>query len=118
MDRFEAILEAAKDAGADAASYIMLRLPLEVSPLWQDWLDTHYLNRATRVMGLLRDMHGGKDYEAAWGKRMRGEGSYADLIAQRFALATKRLGLAVKTPPLRKGLFRPPTRAGDQLSLF
>ncbi len=114
----EAILEAAKDAGADAASYIMLRLPLEVSPLWQDWLDTHYPNRATRVMGLLRDMHGGKDYESAWGKRMRGEGSYADLITQRFALATKRLGLAVKTPPLRTDLFRPPPRAGDQLSLF
>ena len=114
----EDILAAGRGAGADAASYIMLRLPREVSPLWQDWLDTHYPNKAARVMGLLRDMHGGKDYDPAWNKRMRGEGAYADLIAQRFALAIKRLGLHSKTPPLRTDLFRPPPRAGDQLSFF
>ncbi len=114
----EALLEAGANAGADAASWIMLRLPLEVSPLFQDWLATHYPDRAARVMGLVREMHGGKDYEAKWGQRMRGTGPYADMIAQRFARAARRLGLDRPQPALRCDLFDPPQRAGDQLRLI
>ena len=114
----EHILEAGAEAGADAASWIMLRLPREVSPLWQEWLAEHYPDRAARIMARLREMHGGKDYDARWGRRMRGEGAYAEIIARRFAVAARRLGLDRRTPPLRCDLFRPPKRAGDQLSLF
>ncbi|HBS49420.1 MAG TPA: radical SAM protein [Rhodobacteraceae bacterium] len=114
----EAILAAGAEAGADAASWIMLRLPREVSELWQEWLAEHYPGRAGRVMARLREMHGGKEYDASWGRRMRGEGHYAALVAQRFRLAARRLGLDRPQPPLRCDLFAPPARAGDQLSLF
>ncbi|NKX46373.1 PA0069 family radical SAM protein [Roseibacterium sp. KMU-115] len=114
----EAILQAARDAGAVAASTIPLRLPREVSGLWQDWLAAQYPERVGRVMGKIRDMHGGRDYDPAWGRRMTGQGLWADLIAQRFARATRALGLAERMPPLRCDLFRAPARAGDQLSLF
>ena len=114
----EAILEAGRDAGAVAASWIMLRLPLEVAELFRDWLSEHYPDRAARVMGRVRDLHGGKDYDPAWGKRMTGEGLFAELVAQRFAVAIKRLGLKRDLPPLRRDLFRVPPRTGDQLSLF
>ncbi|SIS78209.1 DNA repair photolyase [Roseivivax lentus] len=114
----EAILEAGRDAGADAASWIMLRLPREVAPLWQDWLETHYPDAASRVMARLREMHGGAVYSSKWHTRMRGEGPYAQIVAQRFALATRRLGLDHPTAPLRTDLFRVPPRAGDQLALF
>ncbi len=114
----EAILTAGRDAGADAASWIMLRLPLEVAPLWQEWLAEHYPDRANRILNHLRDMHGGELYSAQWNKRMRGQGVYAELIAQRFHTAVRRLGLAIKTPALRCDLFQPPLRAGDQMSLF
>lgn len=70
----EAILTAGKNAGARHASWIMLRLPREVSPLFQDWLSQHYPDRADRIMARLREMHGCKDYEANWGHRMRGSG--------------------------------------------
>ena len=112
------ILEAAAEAGAKGASWIMLRLPLEVSPLFRDWLDRHVPDRAAKVMARVRDVHGGKDYDPDWGRRMRGEGIWSDLIAQRFGLAIRRYGLAKDMPPLRTDLFSPPPRAGDQLSLF
>ena len=114
----EALLEAGKAAGADAASWIMLRLPREVSPLFQQWLGEHFPDRAGRVMARLREMHGGKEYDPAWGKRMRGEGVYADMIAKRFEIAAKRLGLVESQPKLRCDLFRVPKRIGDQLDLF
>jgi len=114
----EEILEAGKAAGAKAASYISLRLPQEVSPLFQDWLATHYPDRAAKVMARVRELHGGKDYDGAWGKRFRGEGIWADLMAKRFKLATSRLGLDGIQPPLRTNLFRPPTQAGEQMPLF
>ncbi len=114
----EAILARAAGAGARAASWIMLRLPLEVSPLFQEWLAEHFPDRAARVMARLREMHGGRDYSPEWGKRMRGEGHYAKLIGARFAHAAKRLGLDAPLPPLRCDRFRVPPRAGDQLSLF
>lgn len=114
----EAILEAGAKAGAHHASWIMLRLPREVSPLVQDWLAQHLPNRAGRIMARLREMHGGRDYDARWGHRMRGEGAYADMIARRFALAIKRLGLLSRADPLRCDLFRAPYPATAQLSLF
>ncbi|OWU83428.1 DNA repair photolyase [Oceanicola sp. 22II-s10i] len=112
----ERMLEAAAEAGAVAASWIMLRLPLEVSPLFRDWLAEHYPDRAARVMARVREMHGGRDYSAEWGKRMRGEGHYAGIIAQRFKAAARRLGLDRPQPELRCDLFRAPrldTRQGD-----
>ena len=114
----EHILEAGAEAGADAASWIMLRLPLEVAPLWRRWLEEHYPDRAARIMARLREMHGGQDYSARWHHRMRGEGPYAEIIARRFARAARQFGLNGTRPPLRCDLFRPPPRAGDQLSLF
>lgn len=114
----ESLLEAGHDAGADAASWIMLRLPREVSELWQSWLQQHEPARAEKVMSKLREMHGGRDYDPRWGHRMRGEGEYAGIVAKRFALAVKRLGLATKTAPLRCDLFSRPAQAGDQLTLF
>ncbi len=114
----EALLEAGKDAGAGAASWIMLRLPLEVSPLFREWLAAHYPDRAKRIMGLVRDMHDGRDYAADWGRRMRGSGTYADMIARRFELAARRFDLDQKQPALRCDLFRPPIRSGDQLPLL
>ena len=114
----EKILEACAGAGATAASWIMLRLPREVSPLFQDWLAEHYPDRATRVMNRLREMHGGADYSAQWHKRMRGEGPYAAMIAQRFRAAVKRYRLDAPQPELRCDLFRVPVKPGEQLSLF
>lgn len=114
----ESLLEAGLDAGASAASWIMLRLPREVSPIVQEWLTEHFPDRAGRVMGLLRAMHGGADYDAQWGHRMRGQGRYAEMIAQRFKLATRRIGLNDKQPQLRSDLFCPPARIGDQMPLI
>lgn len=114
----EALLGAGCEAGADAASWIMLRLPLEVSPLFREWLAQHYPDRAARVMGLVREMHGGKDYEAKWHRRMLGSGPYAEMVAGRFDRAARQLGLNQVQPKLRCDLFKPPARAGDQLSLL
>ncbi len=113
----ENILAAAADAGAKSAEWIMLRLPAEVSPLFQEWLAVHHPDRAARIMARVREMHGGKDYSAQWGQRMRGEGMYADLIARRFNVASVRVGLNRRSAKLRTDLFRVPGRA-QQLQLF
>ncbi|MDE3027207.1 MAG: PA0069 family radical SAM protein [Paracoccaceae bacterium] len=113
----EPILTAARDAGATSAAMISLRLPREVSPLFRDWLARHYPDRAAHVMGRVRELHGGKDYDADWGKRMSGEGIWADLMAQRFRLAKTRLGLDRPQAKLRCDLFKIPPKPGDQLSL-
>ena len=114
----EAILQAGAEAGADAASWIMLRLPREVSPLFQEWLARHYPDRAGKVMRLVRDMHDGKDYDPQWGRRLRGTGPYAALVARRFEAAARRLGLDEAQPALRCDLFEVPLGEGDQPSLF
>lgn len=114
----EAILAAGKEAGARSASWIMLRLPREVSPLVQEWLDVNFPDRAGRIMARLREMHGGKDYDARWGRRMRGEGPYAEIIARRFAVAIKRLKLKEMAPQMRCDLFIPPRLPSAQLDLF
>ncbi len=113
----EGIIKAAADAGARAASWIMLRLPLEVSTLFQAWMADNIPDRAGRVMARVREMHDGRDYSSDWGKRMRGEGPYAQMIAHRFTIAAKRNSLDGKLPSLRTDLFRVPGRA-TQLSLF
>jgi DNA repair photolyase len=113
----EPILDAARQAGAIAATYIGLRLPLEVSTLFQDWLKARFPDRAAKVMARVREMHGGRDYDPAFGKRMRGQGIWADLLERRFQLAHDRLGFARNLPPLRCDLFAPPGRMGDQMVL-
>lgn len=115
---FEPLLAAVHEAGAEAASYIALRLPMEVAPLFRDWLAEHFPDRAAKVMGRVRDMHGGRDYDPQWGQRMRGQGLWAELLRQRYHKAIARLGLVRDQPPLRRDLFAAPPRAGDQLSLF
>ncbi|MBV6649074.1 MAG: PA0069 family radical SAM protein [Hoeflea sp.] len=114
----ERILDSVKAAGADAAGYVMLRLPIEVSPLFRDWLLRHYPDRYRHVMSLVRSMRGGKDYDAEFGKRMRGTGPYAWQIARRFDLTAKRLGLNARKTPLRTDHFVPPHGEGVQLSLL
>ena len=89
----ERVLEAARDAGAVSAHYVVLRLPWEVNPLFQQWLEAHFPERAQRVMNRVREMRGGKDYDSDFSKRMHGEGVWADLIRQRFVKAVERLGL-------------------------
>ncbi|MBU9545596.1 PA0069 family radical SAM protein [Burkholderia multivorans] len=89
----ERVLEACAEAGATHASYIILRLPWEVAPLFKSWLAAHFPDRAERVMNRVRDMRGGKDYDSDFAKRMKGEGIWADLLRQRFRQAVKRLGL-------------------------
>ena len=113
----ETILEAAHEAGARSAGYVLLRLPHEIKELFRDWLAQRFPDRAEHVMSLIRQMHGGKDYDATFGKRMRGEGVFAQLLAQRFALAYARLGYG-RLPPLRSDLFQPPVPPSPQGSLF
>lgn len=114
----EAILAAAAEAGASAASWIMLRLPREVSGLFFDWLAEHYPDRRAKVEARLREMHGGALYSARWHHRMRGEGAHAALIAQRFALACRRLGLDAPQPALPVDQFRRPPENAGQGMLF
>ena len=89
----EAILEAAAASGARSAGWVLVRLPLEVAPLFREWLGTHYPERAAHVMSLIGQMRGGRDYESAFGTRMRGTGEFAALLGKRFAIASRRLGL-------------------------
>jgi len=114
----EAILTAAHAAGAVAASSIVLRLPREVSVLFRDWLQAAYPDRAARVMGRVRELHGGQDYDPHFGTRMVGQGPWAAMIQQRFKLATRKLGLDRSLPALRTDLFSRPPQRGDQLSFL
>ena len=111
----EAILKAAHQAGALSAEYILLRLPLETAGLFQEWLQQHYPLKAEHVMNRVREARGGKDYDAKFHQRLRGNGNYADLIAQRFDLMLRKLGMARSLPSLRSDLFRKPA-AGGQMS--
>lgn len=122
----ENVMRAAADAGATAAGYTVLRLPWEVNPLFQQWLQTHFPERAERVMNRIRDMRGGKDYDANFATRMRGEGLWADMIRQRFAKGLKRYGLGKsgRFAQLDCSLFRKPLsipvaeRTDGQLDIF
>jgi DNA repair photolyase len=114
----EAVLAAAKEAGARSAGYVLLRLPLEIKDLFREWLEANEPGRARHVMALIRQMRGGKDYDSQWGSRMRGTGPYAQMIARRFHMAVKKLGLNQPSRPLSINSFRRPERLGDQLSLL
>lgn len=114
----ERILDSGKAAGASEASYVLLRLPLEVSPLFRDWLLQNYPDRYRHVISLVRSMRDGKDYDAEFGKRMKGAGPYAWQISRRFEMATKRLGLMRRSLHLREDLFVSPNSDGVQLSLL
>jgi DNA repair photolyase len=114
----ERVLEAAAAAGATEAGYVVLRLPLEVADIFKDWLARDHPDRYRHVMSILRAMRGGKDYDAAFGKRMTGTGPYAWTLGRRFELATKRLGLNRYRHRLNTELFVAPVPVGGQLSLF
>ncbi|THD82720.1 MAG: PA0069 family radical SAM protein [Phenylobacterium sp.] len=114
----EAVLERAAAAGAKGAGYVALRLPLEIKDLFKEWLATDHPDRAGKVMSLIRQIRGGKDYDSQWGKRMKGEGPIAALMSRRFATARKRYGLDAKLDPLDFTQFAIPPKAGDQLKLF
>jgi DNA repair photolyase len=115
----EAILEAAVEAGARRAGYILIRLPYEVKDLFREWLSEHFPDRAAHVMSLIRDMRGGKDYDSSFGTRMRGTGPIAELLRTRFKLACSRLGLnsGSRELPQVTHLFRPPLLEGSQFQL-
>jgi DNA repair photolyase len=114
----EAVLERAAAVGARSAMYVTLRLPLEIKDLFREWLEEARPDRASRVMSLVRQMRGGKDYDAEFGKRMRGDGPIAELLKARFAAACRRLGLNEQRFEYDVSRFRVPPQAGDQLSLF
>jgi DNA repair photolyase len=114
----EAVLEAAHAAGATGAGYVTLRLPLEIRDLFQEWLAEARPDRASRVMSLVRQSRGGRDYDPQWGSRMRGTGPVADLIGARFHAAVKRLGLNQVERRRDVSQFRVPPNVGDQLNLF
>ena len=114
----ERILEAAREAGARTAFSIVLRLPWEVNPLFQQWLQLHFPQRATRVMARVREMRGGRDNDSRFGSRMTGQGVWAQLLRQRFDKASKRLGYSCERQALDLTQFSRPGAAGDQGSLF
>lgn len=112
----ERLLEAAREAGARSAGYVLLRLPLEIAELFEEWLQAHFPQRAEHVMSLVRQCRGGQNYDGRFGTRMRGEGPFAELLARRFQLACRRLGLDRRElGGLDCSRFSPP---GAQLALW
>ncbi len=114
----ERILDSAYAAGAREAGYVILRLPLEVAPIFKDWLLRHYPDRYRHVMSLIRSMRDGKDYDSEWGKRMKGAGPYAWQIGRRFEITAKRLGLNAERRTLRTDQFVVAAKATEQLMLL
>jgi DNA repair photolyase len=111
-----AILKAAAEAGATSAGYTIVRLPYAVAPLFEKWLDTHFPGRKEKVLNRLRTMHGGKLYDAQWGKRFGGEGIFAEQISQMFKVARRKAGIPGDGAELSTAPFRRP--GGAQLSLL
>jgi DNA repair photolyase len=112
-DDMEQVLEAAFEAGARRAFYQVLRLPWELSPMFRQWLEQHYPDRAARVMARVQDMRGGKDYDADFATRMKGQGIWADLLRQRFVKTCDRLGFNRTREPLDTTQFRPAALRGQ-----
>lgn len=104
----ESIVVAVSEAGAQAVDYIMLRLPMEVSDLFEEWLFTHRPDQATHILNRIRDVRSGQKNDARFGHRLRGEGVFADLLAQRFQRICKKTGMTARSVPLRSDLFQPP----------
>jgi DNA repair photolyase len=117
-EELEAVLGKAAEAGARSAGYVLLRLPLEIKDLFREWLEANEPGRAKHVMSLIRQMRGGKDYDSQWHTRMKGTGPYAEMIARRFQLAVKRLGLNREHVPLVLNRFERPAMLGEQLALL
>jgi len=118
-NEMEQILERASVAGATSAGYTMLRLPLELKSMFKEWLEQHFPDKAAHVLSLVAQSHGGRLYDSTWSKRMTGTGPYAEMLRLRFERACRKLGFGQRsTSPLGTSLFRPPPRAGDQLTLF
>ena len=117
-DELESLLEASRDAGAQFAGFTIVRLPLEVSSLFREWLEAKFPDRAGRVMRLIREMNGGRDYDPQWSRSKEPRSVYAKLIRERFEIATRRLGLDDEPPKLKVSLFRVPAEKTPQLSLF
>ncbi len=113
----EPILEAAAEAGAAEAAYTLIRLPLEIKDLFREWLQEHRPDRAARVESLISQVRGGALYRSEFGERMRGTGPYADLIRQRFRIASAKYGLQKRRQEIRADLFAPPPQPGQQLAL-
>ncbi len=118
----EHVLDEAARAGAQEAAYVILRLPNELKDIFKEWLAVHYPERADHVISIVRQMRGGRDNDPRFGERMRGTGNFAELIAKRFAIACKRLGLnghggGRRPPELDCTRFVPPSPAG-QMKLF
>jgi len=114
----ERILDAAAHAGVKEASYVLLRLPLEVRDLFREWLMANYPDRYRHVFTLIRDMRGGRDYDSQWGTRMKGTGPMSWMIGRRFEIACEKLGLNKRRSKLTTDHFARPKRCGQQLSLF
>jgi len=114
----ERILDAAAAAGVQGAGYVILRLPLEVRDLFREWLMANFPDRFRHVFKLIREMRGGRDYDATWGRRMTGAGPYAWMIGRRFEVACEKLNLNVGKARLTTEHFRPPRQGSVQLSLF
>ncbi len=114
----EAILEQAAARGVRYAGYVMLRLPHEVRPLFEQWLAEHEPGKAERVLNRIRDLRGGRENDPQFGRRMRGTGVYADLIRSRYTLACKRLGLNRSAHTLDTSRFTPPITRPQQLTLW
>ncbi|MBL8460639.1 MAG: PA0069 family radical SAM protein [Zoogloea sp.] len=113
----ERVLSAAREAGADTAGFVLLRLPHELKALFEDWLHSHFPDRANHVLSLLRQLRGGRLNDSRFGHRMRGQGVYAELYRQRMQKICSRLQLNSNRRPLNTEAFRPPAR-GPQLNLF
>ncbi|HCW62387.1 MAG TPA: radical SAM protein, partial [Sphingobium sp.] len=112
----ESVVARVAAAGARDVSYILVRLPHEVAPLFRAWLDEHHPDRAGKVMAIIRDLRGGRDNDPHFGSRMKGQGVWADLIRTRFIKARRKAGLGGEKLALRTDLFRPPE--GAQMRLF
>jgi DNA repair photolyase len=113
-----ALLEAAAEAGAASASYLLLRLPFAVRPIFEDWVTRHYPDKAPRVISLIRHTRGGRMNDSQWGRRMRGEGRYAEGIERTFQIFRKKHGLDRQLAPLDHSKFTPPQPTSGQLRLF
>ncbi len=114
----ERILDAAAAAGVQGAGYVTLKMPFEIKDLFREWLREHFPDKEKHVISLVRDLHGGKDYDSTWGQRQTGSGPYAWSIGRRFELACERLGLNKKRSKLTTAHFHPPKQSRNQLDLF
>jgi DNA repair photolyase len=114
----ETILDACYDAGIHSAGYVMLRLPHELKQLFREWLESYYPLKANHVMNILREMRGGKDYDARFGQRQSGKGVYAELFAQRFRLKCKKLGIDARSLRLDSSRFTTAVEPERQLEMF